>query len=194
MMTRAERWDIPHEEEQHKPATIKRLGPKPKLPPMRTRELEKPKRHPKVVATFQEFHERNGTDLPANEHSYGISPRTDGWRHDKRRRGAAVVRWTEERMAELKAYVDQGLSLDEIGKIYQVSPEAVAKACRRAGLKRPRLHKERAERRPWTAEEIDLLLRLYRAGKKRAEIAEILGRDNHAVCSKLSYELRRPVK
>lgn len=97
-------------------------------------------------------------------------------------------------MAELKAYVEQGLSLDEIGKIYQVSPEAVAKACRRAGLKRPRLHKERAERRPWTAEEIDLLLRLYRAGKKQAEIAEILGRDNHAVCSKLSYELRRPVK
>ena len=194
MMTAPEHWDIPHEEEPHKPAVIRRLGPKPKLPPIKTRELERPRKKEHVVATFQEFHERNGTDLPANEHSYGISPRVDSWRHDKRRRGAAVIRWTEERMAELKAYVEQGLSLDEIGKIYDISPEAAAKACRRAGLKRPRLHKERAERRPWTAEEIDLLLRLYRAGKKRSEIAEILARDNHAVCSKLSYELRRPVK
>ncbi len=194
MMTAPEHWETHRPEEQHKPAMIRRLGPKPKLPPIKARELEKPKRRPKVVATFQEFHERNGTDLPANEHSYGISPRIDEWRHDKRRRGAAVVRWTEERMAELKAYVEQGLSLDEIGKIYNISPEAAAKACRRAGLKRPRLHKERAERRPWTPEEIDFLLRLYRAGKKRVEIAQILGRDNHAVCSKLSYELRRLVK
>ncbi len=194
MMTAPEHWEIPHEEEQHKPATIKRLGPKPKLPPMRMAELRKPEKRRSALQTFYEVHEAEGTVLPANEHSYGISPRADGWRHDKRRRKNSQVRWTDERMAELKAYVEQGLSLDEIGKIYQISPEAVAKACRRAGLERPRLHKERAERRPWAAEEIDLLLRLYRAGKKRSEIAEILGRDNHAVCSKLSYELRRSVK
>lgn len=191
MMTRPEHWEIPREKTEHKPATIKRLGPKPKLPPMRTAAPRKPEQPRRTIPTFVEMHQAEGTLLPANEQSYGISPQITDWRRGKRKKSHHPVRWTEERTQELKAYVEQGLCLEELGKIYGTTPEAIAKAVRRIGLKRPPLHKERAQRQIWSPEEVNLLMEMYRAGKRQTEIAEALGRDAHNVCGKLSYELKR---
>lgn len=192
MMTAPEHWEIPQENEQHKPAVIRRLGPKPKLPPIRIKDLEKPRRKPRTFKTFMEIHEARGTSLPANEHARWIPPLTERPnRNQKTGKGPVYMRWTPEREAELKAHVEQGLCLDEISKKCGISPEAISKKIRRMGLRRPTLHRTRSERRPWSDEETDLLLRLYSAGMRISKIAQILGRDDHCTRSKITYEMRR---
>ena len=197
MMTAPEHWDIPHEEEPHKPAVIRRLGPKPKMPPIRARGPEHvPVTH--VVPTWFEMHDERGDLLDADIHSRPLYGKPAHWdqsvRDPQRDEGSpdrpvgSRTRWTAERLDDLRERLQGDVTLEELAPIYGVGIDAVSKAIRRMGLKPPKRSRHRAAYKPWSDEERATAKEMIAQGRDLREIADQIGRNERSIYSMLYYD------
>lgn len=77
-------------------------------------------------------------------------------------------------------------SCKDIAKRYGVATDTICRALRNCGAQVP----EKRHCRPWTQAEFKLAVRLRSEGRKKKEIADLMGRSFHSVESKLRYRQR----
>ena len=88
--------------------------------------------------------------------------------------------WTEEEAEELKQMAADGISRTDMSRQLGRSPNAIKMKLQSLGLYVPK-----PAARPWTAEDENLLVKLYREGISFTELAATFGRTERAIISRL---------
>ena len=88
--------------------------------------------------------------------------------------------WTTEETEELKQMAADGVSRTDISQQLGRSPGAVKMKLQSLGLYVPK-----PAARPWTPEDEDALVKMYREGSSFAALAAAFGRTENAILSRL---------
>ena len=88
--------------------------------------------------------------------------------------------WTAEEAEELKQMALDGVARTEMSAQLGRSPNAIKMKLQSLGLYVPK-----PAARPWTPEDEDLLVKMYREGASFAELAAASGRTERAILSRL---------
>ena len=88
--------------------------------------------------------------------------------------------WTEEEAEELKQMAADGISRTDMSRQLGRSPNAIKMKLQSLGLYVPK-----PAARPWTAEDENLLVKMYLEGVPFASLASSFGRTENAVLSRL---------
>ena len=88
--------------------------------------------------------------------------------------------WTSDEAEELRQMAQDGVSREEMSAQLGRTPNAVKMKLQSLGLYVPK-----PAARPWTAEDEDALVRMYREGVPFAELAAAFGRTEGAILRRL---------
>ena len=88
--------------------------------------------------------------------------------------------WTAEETEELKQMAADGVSRADMSQQLGRSPNAIKMKLQSLGLYVPK-----PASRPWTAEDEDALVKMYREGTSFAALATAFGRTENAILSRL---------
>ena len=88
--------------------------------------------------------------------------------------------WTAEEAEELRQMAADGITREEMSAQLGRSPNAVKMKLQSLGLYVPK-----PAARPWTPEDEDALVKMYREGIPFAELAAVFGRTEGAILSRL---------
>ncbi len=98
----------------------------------------------------------------------------------KQRYGRFNEPWSPDEVAELRQMAADNLPRSEMATQLGRSPNAVRMKLQALGLYVPK-----PSARPWTEQDEETLLSMYRAGATFAEMAELFGRSERAIVTRL---------